>query len=41
MTSRAAVREWWPDMELVDDGKDEDIQVGSTVSIRTWNGRAA
>jgi uncharacterized protein YndB with AHSA1/START domain len=34
MTSRAAVREWWPDMELVDDGKDEDIRVGSTVSFR-------
>jgi uncharacterized protein YndB with AHSA1/START domain len=34
MTSRAAVREWWPAMELVDDGKDEDIQVGSTVSFR-------
>jgi uncharacterized protein YndB with AHSA1/START domain len=34
MTSRAAVREWWPDMELVDDGKDDDLQVGSTVSFR-------
>jgi uncharacterized protein YndB with AHSA1/START domain len=34
MTSRAAVREWWPDMELVDDGKDEDIRVGSTVTFQ-------
>ena len=34
MSSRAAVREWWPDMELVDDGKDDDLQVGSTVSFR-------
>jgi hypothetical protein len=34
MTSRAAVREWWSDMELADDGKDEDLQVGSTVSFR-------
>jgi uncharacterized protein YndB with AHSA1/START domain len=34
MTSRAAVREWWPDMELVDDGKNDDIRVGSTVSFR-------
>ena len=33
MTSRAAVREWWPDMELVEDGKDDDLQVGSTVSF--------
>ena len=34
MTSRAAVREWWPDMELVDDNEDDDLQVGSTVSFR-------
>jgi uncharacterized protein YndB with AHSA1/START domain len=34
MTSREAVREWWPDMELLDDGEDDDLQVGSTVSFR-------
>ena len=34
MTSRGAVREWWPDMELVDDGKDDDLSVGSTVSFQ-------
>jgi uncharacterized protein YndB with AHSA1/START domain len=34
MTSRTAVREWWPDMELVDDNEDDDLQVGSTVSFR-------
>ncbi len=34
MTSREAVREWWPDMELVDDGGDDDLRVGSTVSFQ-------
>ena len=34
MTSRGAVREWWPDMELVDDSEEDDIRVGSTVSFR-------
>ena len=34
MTSREAVREWWPDMELVEDNGDDDLQVGSTVSFR-------
>lgn len=34
MTSRGAVREWWPDMELVDDAGDDDLRVGSTVSFR-------
>ena len=34
MTSREALREWWPDMELVEDNPDDDIQVGSTVSFR-------
>jgi uncharacterized protein YndB with AHSA1/START domain len=33
MTSRGAVRQWWPPMELVDDGEDE-LSVGSTVSFR-------
>jgi uncharacterized protein YndB with AHSA1/START domain len=34
MTSRVAVREWWPDMELVDDNEDDDLQAGSTVSFQ-------
>ncbi len=34
MTSRAAVREWWPDMELVEDGREDGLRVGSTVSFR-------
>src|SRR4051812_12760490 len=34
MTSRAAAREWWPDMELVDDNGEDDPQVGSPVSFR-------
>jgi uncharacterized protein YndB with AHSA1/START domain len=34
ITSREAVREWWPDMELVEDNGDDDLQVGSTVSFR-------
>ena len=34
MTSRAAVREWWPDMELVEDNEEDDLRVGSTVSFR-------
>jgi uncharacterized protein YndB with AHSA1/START domain len=34
MTSREAVREWWPDMELVEDNGDDDLEVGSTVSFR-------
>ena len=33
MTSRGAVREWWPDMELVEDNADDDLKVGSTVSF--------
>ena len=32
--ARGAVREWWPDMELVDDLGDDELQVGSTVSFR-------
>jgi len=33
MTSRGAVREWWPDMDLVEDNADDDLKVGSTVSF--------
>lgn len=34
MTSREAVREWWPDMELVDDGGGDKLRAGSNVSFR-------
>jgi hypothetical protein len=34
MTSPSAVRQWWPPMELVDDGGGERLRVGSTVSFR-------
>lgn len=34
MTSREAVREWWPDMEVVDEGGGDELRVGSTVSFR-------
>jgi uncharacterized protein YndB with AHSA1/START domain len=34
MTSREAVRQWWPDMELVDDKGDDELRVGSTVSFQ-------
>jgi uncharacterized protein YndB with AHSA1/START domain len=35
MTSREAVREWWPDMELVeDDGGGDELTVGSEVSFK-------
>jgi hypothetical protein len=34
MTSRSAVRQWWPSMELVDNGAEDNLRVGSTVSFR-------
>lgn len=34
MTSREALRQWWPSMELADDGKDDALREGSTVSFR-------
>ena len=34
MTSRSAVRQWWPPMELVDDDGGDRLRVGSTVSFR-------
>ena len=34
MTSRDAVRRWWPSMELVDDVGGDELRVGSTVSFR-------
>jgi uncharacterized protein YndB with AHSA1/START domain len=34
MTSRTALREWWPSMQLVDDGGgDDELRVGSTVDF--------
>ena len=33
MTSRSAVRQWWPSMELMDDAEDDELRVGSTVSF--------
>ncbi len=34
MTSREAIREWWPSMELVDDSGGDELRVGSSVSFR-------
>jgi uncharacterized protein YndB with AHSA1/START domain len=34
MTSRSAVRRWWPSMELVDDSEEDELLVGSTVSFQ-------
>jgi uncharacterized protein YndB with AHSA1/START domain len=34
MTSRSAVRRWWPSMELVDDSREDELGVGSTVSFQ-------
>ena len=34
MTSRNAVRQWWPDMELIDDGGEDELGVGSSVSFK-------
>ena len=34
MTSREAVRRWWPVMELVDEGGRDELGVGSSVSFR-------
>ena len=34
MTSRAALRRWWPSMELADDRGEETLRVGSSVSFR-------
>jgi uncharacterized protein YndB with AHSA1/START domain len=33
MTSRSAVREWWPPMELVEDGGGDELRAGSTVDF--------
>ncbi len=34
MTSREALRQWWPSMELADDKEEAKLQVGSRVSFR-------
>ena len=34
MASREALRRWWPDMELVEDGGEDELRVGSSVSFR-------
>ncbi len=33
ITSRSAVRQWWPSMELVDDDGEDELRAGSTVSF--------
>jgi hypothetical protein len=33
MTSRSAVRQWWPSMELVGDDGEDEVGVGSSVSF--------
>ena len=34
MTSREALRRWWPSMEPVDEDKEDELRVGSTVNFR-------
>jgi uncharacterized protein YndB with AHSA1/START domain len=34
MTSRSALRQWWPSMELVDDDGEDELRAGSSVSFR-------
>lgn len=34
MTSKEAVRQWWPSMELVDDSGGDELRVGSSISFR-------
>jgi uncharacterized protein YndB with AHSA1/START domain len=34
MTSRSALRQWWPSMELADDGEKDELRAGSSVSFR-------
>jgi hypothetical protein len=34
MTSRSAVRQWWPSMELVDEGGEDELGVGSAVTFQ-------
>lgn len=39
MTSRAAVRSWWPSMEVVDDADEDELRAGSTVRFRVHQAR--
>jgi uncharacterized protein YndB with AHSA1/START domain len=34
VTSRSAVRRWWPSMELMDEAGEDELGVGSTVTFR-------
>lgn len=34
MTSREALRQWWPSMELVDEDREDKLRVGSSVGFR-------
>ena len=34
ITPWRAVKQWWPDMELVEEGGEDDLRVGSRVSFR-------
>jgi uncharacterized protein YndB with AHSA1/START domain len=34
MTSREAIKEWWPCMEVVDDSGEDELRVGSSVSLQ-------
>jgi uncharacterized protein YndB with AHSA1/START domain len=33
LTSRSAVRQWWPSMQLVDDSGDDELRAGSSVDF--------
>lgn len=34
MTSREALRQWWPSMELADENREDELREGSTVSFK-------
>ncbi|MEW6636802.1 MAG: hypothetical protein AB1425_08310 [Actinomycetota bacterium] len=34
MTSRSAVREWWPSMEVADDAGSDELHAGSSIDFR-------
>src|SRR5918997_3545703 len=34
MTSREALRQWWPAMELVEESEEDELRVGSSVSFQ-------
>lgn len=39
MTSREALRRWWPAMELVNDDEGDALKVGSSVSFKVHQGQ--